>query len=257
MGVYRSHDIFMTVEQIDCKLYSEQTGKYYSERYYVFDFYVRNLYNLYTSYSSNRTETQTLLQRADRAYGSFPLAAVNGDYLGNAGQCFLAVRNGFLYRESDFISTDIGVLYDDGVMETVSPSDYAWDAMESRGVYQIWNFGPGLLDRNGNALTTFDDSRYGKWVITQRNPRTGIGYYEPGHYCFVVFDGRSSVSDGVTVAQMAQVFADLGCVSAYNMDGGNSSQAYYNPLFLRASDENQEQRDTFDIICVGEYKKRG
>ena len=50
-----------------------------------------------------------------------------------------------------------------------------------------------------------------------------LGYYEPGHYCFVVVDGRTSASEGLTIKVLAQLMQKLGCKRAYNLDGGNSS----------------------------------
>ena len=35
--------------------------------------------------------------------------------------------------------------------------------------------------------------------ISGGNPRSCIGYYEPGHYCFVIVDGRQKQSAGVTL----------------------------------------------------------
>ena len=56
------------------------------------------------------------------------------------------------------------------------------------------------------------------------NPRSAVGYYEPGHYCFVVIDGRQpGYSKGATLMQLAQLFESLGCKEAYNLDGGKSA----------------------------------
>ncbi len=72
----------------------------------------------------------------------------------------------------------------------------ATEVMEN-GAYQAWGFGPMLLDENGQTMTEFHSS------VNVRNPRTAIGYFAPGHYCFVVVDGRSSESRGVTTAELS------------------------------------------------------
>ena len=88
------------------------------------------------------------------------------------------------------------------------------------GAYQSWTFGPNLLDENGKALSSFNTWDY----IRQTHPRSAIGYYKPGHYCFVVVDGRQSgYSRGMTLPELARVFEDLGCSAAYNLDGGHST----------------------------------
>ena len=56
------------------------------------------------------------------------------------------------------------------------------------------------------------------------NPRTAIGYYEPGHYCIIVVDGRQNgYSSGYTNAQMSELFYSMGCKIGYNLDGGQST----------------------------------
>ena len=87
------------------------------------------------------------------------------------------------------------------------------------GVYQSWIFGPSLLDENGKTKTTFRTWPY----ITESHPRTAIGYYEPGHYCMLVVDGRQDSSRGMFLDEMANLFEQLGCKAAYNLDGGHCS----------------------------------
>ena len=110
------------------------------------------------------------------------------------------------------------MLYWDGTMETYSRRQFDAQEAMANGAYQAWHFGPDLLDDEGKALKRFSDCSLGP-----RNPRTVLGYYEPGHYCFVVVDGRSDTSDGLTIKVLAQVMQKPGCKRAYNLDGGNSS----------------------------------
>lgn len=47
---------------------------------------------------------------------------------------------------------------------------------------------------------------------------------ETGHYVGILVDGRKpGVSRGVTLDRLAQEFVDQGCVTAYNLDGGQST----------------------------------
>lgn len=59
-----------------------------------------------------------------------------------------------------------------------------------------------------------------------RDPRTGIGYDKDcGFVYFLVADGRQDFwSYGLTYAELASIFAALGCEEAANLDGGGSSQ---------------------------------
>ena len=76
-------------------------------------------------------------------------------------------------------------------------------------------------------------------------------YFEPGHYCFITVDGRQSgYSRGLEIDRFAQLFADLGCTVAYNLDGGQSSvmtfnQQVYNQPYLGG-------RNSGDILLIRE-----
>jgi exopolysaccharide biosynthesis protein len=74
-------------------------------------------------------------------------------------------------------------------------------------------------------------------------------------------DGRSSDSQGVRMIQMAEIYYSLGCKVAYNLDGGDSAQAYFNGEMIRIDEERENsgdrQRELFDIVCIGEIRKNG
>ncbi len=255
IGLYRSRDLLVTVGQVDTYIVSEYSGEKRIMRYFVFDVYVRNIENLFTQTDSGRLHMKDMVAKGE-AYTGFPIiAAINGDYLGNTNHCLVAERNGEVLLTSDYLSSDICVLYYDGSMETVEPSEYDWEEIRAAAPYQIWDFGPGLLTDSGEAISDYDSSAYDKSVISSRHPRAGLGYYEPGHYCFVSVDGRSDYSAGMKMTEFARLFEQLGCVQAYNMDGGNSSQSYYNGRIVRqAVDNGDGQRKLYDIICVGEVR---
>ncbi|HXV58746.1 MAG TPA: phosphodiester glycosidase family protein [Gaiellaceae bacterium] len=59
--------------------------------------------------------------------------------------------------------------------------------------------------------------------LNARHPRTAVGQLGNGRLVFVVADGRSRRSRGVTQWQMAQTMAGLGARTAMGLDGGGSS----------------------------------
>jgi len=62
---------------------------------------------------------------------------------------------------------------------------------------------------------------------TNKNPRTVVGIKEDGTLVLYVVDGRQpSVSNGLGLIDTARHMISLGCVSAFNMDGGGSSALY-------------------------------
>ena len=185
---------------------------------YVADIYIAQLENLQTYWAGGSYRMWAAEDPVPIARNAGAILAVNGDYADSQSTGFL-VRNGELYLSEQTIY-DICVLYYDGTMETYGADEYTVEDVLARQPYQVWKFGPKLLDENGQPCESFNTTG----PIADVNPRTGIGYFEPGHYCLVVVDGRQNgYSAGMRIARFAQVFADLGCTAAYNLDGGQSS----------------------------------
>lgn len=188
--------------------------------YFVADIYVADLKYFKTAFGVNPDtmgKTEFVDQESARLNG---IVAINGDYpLDNKG---LIIRNGKLFPPENRSIHDSLVMYSDGTMKTFSPTEFDIDTIKSQAPYQVWSFGPMLL-KDGQPMTTFNST------VKTANPRTAIGYFEPGHYCFVVVDGRQpGYSTGYTMTQLSQLFSSLGCKAAYNLDGGGSSQIAFN-----------------------------
>lgn len=182
---------------------------------YIADIYIRHLENFRSafaedSFAKNITEYPQSLTARNHA-----VLAVNGDYYG-IRDTGIILRNYTLYR--DVPRGDVAALYYDGTVRTYTADDFDLADAMNDGVYQTFTFGPNLV-RNGKALTDI------KGAVAGINPRTGFGYYEPGHYCFIVVDGRQTgYSEGLTYDQFAELFGRLGVEEAFNLDGGQSSQ---------------------------------
>ena len=186
---------------------------------YIADIHVASVHNLQAGFpSASRTAGVEIIAQTNHA-----VLAVNGDYYLNIHDG-LIVRNGALLQDTES-TRDLCVLYEDGSMKTYAPGEISPEELLGRNPYQVWSFGPELLDENGAPKEEFNTSSR----IVRENPRTAIGYYEPGHYCLVVVDGRAmGNSSGASLEELASLMADLGCSVAYNLDGGGSSTMVYN-----------------------------
>lgn len=132
-------------------------------------------------------------------------------------------------------------------MKTYTPNEFSSDQIIKNRAWQTWIFGPSLLDSSGKAKTDFLTWDY----IRESHPRTAIGYYEPGHYCFLVVDGREPrFSRGMYLEEMSQLFANLGCKVAYNLDGGQCS--FMTKSSTVASHPYQPSKDISDGIAIVE-----
>lgn len=78
----------------------------------------------------------------------------------------------------------------------------------------------------GNILALdgeiYDQDRWNS-EVTDANPRTAIGIKSDGAVVYHVLDGRSSLSVGATLEELAQDMLSMGCVDVVNLDGGGSS----------------------------------
>lgn len=210
--------------------------------YYVEDIYIRNIENLRTAFAGNTYGRSITAWVLDMAEDHDAIAAINGDYYG-MGSLGVVIRNGTLY--SDRVDGDVCVLFHDGTMKIYPAAEFNAQKVMAAGAYQAWSFGPSLLSADGKALTSF------RSPVSGANPRTAIGYYEPGHYVFVVVDGRQAgYSDGMTMAQLASLFEKLGCKIAYNLDGGKTSVMTFGGAV--ANQPTDGGRKSSDIIYIGE-----
>lgn len=209
--------------------------------FHVADIHIRHIENFQTAFANDIYGKGQREYAWDISMQNEAVLSVNGDYYG-AREDGVVIRNGTLYR--DDLYQDVCVLYKDGVMETYSAEQFDCASAVERGAWQAWSFGPMLLDENGNAMEKFNS------VVVNRNPRCGVGYYEPGHYCFVVVEGRNDRSRGVTLAEFSLIFEQLGCTAAYNMDGGNTAVMTYGSRLV--SEPSQGGRPVTDIIMIAE-----
>ena len=183
--------------------------------------------------------------------------AVNTDYFKSRSWGYY-VRNGVKYLGS-YTKNDVCVIYLDGSMEVLPGEQVRFEEIMKKGVWQMFTFGPSLFDENGKPYLSEDDmnitgtynlafnntSFYG---FQSPNPRTALGYVSPGHYVVVTVDGRQNgYSRGATLTELAQILYDEGCVLAYNLDGGGSTQMFFGG---ETANSPSSGRDPSDYLVI-------
>jgi hypothetical protein len=83
--------------------------------------------------------------------------------------------------------------------------------------------GPVLLQNGEIKITNNEELKFAGKAINDKHPRTAMGYTKEGKLIILVIEGRNKVASGATLTQEAQIFKDLGCWEALNLDGGGSS----------------------------------
>ncbi|MDB2151139.1 phosphodiester glycosidase family protein [Clostridium butyricum] len=219
--------------------------------YYVAHVNVKDISSIKSAFAQNRfgrniTETTSNIASSNNA-----IFAINGDYYGFREDGII-IRNGTLYRDTP---TRNGLaFFNDGTINIYDETATNGNDLLVQGVTNTFSFGPSLLD-NGKAITNFDnvkiDSNLGNRNIDNSNPRTGIGMISPNNFVFVVVDGRDNgYSRGMTLNEFSQLFEDLGCTYAYNLDGGGSSTMYFNGRVVNNPGGKDSERKVSDIIYI-------
>ena len=237
---YKSPNISVTVETVEREL----DGHF--QRWYIADIYVTDISCLASYVENGSYESYVTTPALELAEMAGAILSINGDYCNAQAQSGFFVRNGAVYQQDVPARCDICVLYGDGSMETYAPGEYTVEEILEGQPWQVWKFGPELLDGNGQPLESFNTSS----AIEAANPRSALGYYEPGHYCFVVSEGRLRDGGyGLTMAELAQIFSDLGCKRAYNLDGGDSACMVFNGQVCNV---RSGQRELGEILLIRE-----
>lgn len=177
------------------------------------------------------------------------ILAINGDYYGARERGYV-VRNGVLYRDTASRDQQALAIFDDGSLQVIAEQETTAEALLSAGAVQVLSFGPGLVIDGQISVTA--DQEVGKSMAS--NPRTAIGIIEPLHYVFVVSDGRTSQSKGLSLYQLAAFMQSLGVDTAYNLDGGGSSTMVFNGQLINNPTTNGKrvkERSVSDIVYIG------
>lgn len=217
---------------------------------FVADVWIRNIRQFQTAFATGdefKRGSAHSRMPLEIANDHNAMLAISGDYSG-ARSSGVVIRNGNLFRES--VAEDVCILYADGVMETYYRDAFDLEAAIARGAYQSWSFGPKLLDGGAKPAAYDGASENLLSVIGNRDPRAAIGYYEPGHYCLVVVDGRQGdYSRGMSLGQLSELFISLGCADAYNLDGGQTAAMVFDGAVVNRP--YKDGRIVSDIIYFG------
>ena len=190
---------------------------------------------LRTAVAGTAQNNKTVLFKA-LARDTHALVAINGDrYTSDAKKTTFEYRMTEKIRSKTNNLKDILIIDDLGDFHLFIKSQglhkddqpYFVNVMkeEGRQVVNAFTFGPALV-KDGELLTI--DEHYG-YNPHGREPRSAIGQTGPLSYVMVLVEGRTSGNDKAGISQqgLAQIMYDLGCVQAYNLDGGNTSEMIF------------------------------
>lgn len=193
------------------------------------------------SFGRNLKETTSAMAQEHNA-----IFAINGDYYGFRDTGYV-LRNGLLYRDTG--NGQALVIDGDGNLSVVDESVTDAQTLLDDGAWQILSFGPALLENS--QIVVSSSSEVSQSMLS--NPRTAIGQISKLHYVIIVSDGRTTESTGLSLLELAEQFDELGCVIAYNLDGGGSSTMVFNGQVINNPTDGRsiKERTVSDIVYIG------
>ena len=222
----------------------------YDTSIYVADVQVSSPEYLKTALAQNAYGRNVTEKTSEMAEDNNAILAINGDYYG-AQESGYVIRNGVIYRDTASDGQEDLVVYQDGSLGIIQEDEITAQELLDNGAQQVLSFGPALLENSTISVSQSDEVGKAK----ASNPRTAIGMIDDLHYVFVVSDGRTSESTGLSLYQMAEFMQSLGAKTAYNLDGGGSSTMYFNGKIVNNPTTNGksiQERSVSDIVYIGE-----
>ena len=93
---------------------------------------------------------------------------------------------------------------------------------QGRTIVNALTFGPALVKDGEIVDQTQNEANY-SYNPNGKEPRAAIGQTGDLSYVMVIVEARGE-TPGASFRDLAQIMYDLGCVQAYNLDGGNSAE---------------------------------
>ncbi len=216
---------------------------------YVADVQLSSSTLLKTAFANNTYGKNITAKTSAIAKDVNAILAINGDYYGVQESGYV-LKNGVVYRSLASKNQEDLVIYKDGSFEIINETDTSINTLVDKGAYNILSFGPSLVENGNISVGTKDEVDRAK----ASNPRTAIGIIDDLHYVFVVSDGRTNSSEGLTLFELAEFMQNLGAKTAYNLDGGGSSTMYFNGKLVNNPTTNGNkvsERSVSDIVYIG------
>ena len=235
---YSDGNVSITIEEI----------RAYGSTVYVADVVLSSPEYLQTAFANSVYGRNVTAKTSAIADTVNAVLAINGDYYG-ARESGYVIRNGVIYRSKANRNAEDLVIYADGSFGIVRESEISAQALLDSGAWNVLSFGPALLIDGEIAVSA--DEEVGRAMAS--NPRTAIGIIDELHYLFVVSDGRTGESEGISLRELAQVMQEMGAQSAYNLDGGGSSTMVFQGRVINNPTTNGKrisERSVSDIVCI-------
>jgi len=194
--------------------------------------------------TSSRTASVSGMARINNA-----VVAINGDnYIDKPEKTTFEYRMTQKIRSKTNKTKDMLIIDENGDFHLVLASPKAEQTAALKAVadehtiVNAYTFGPALvIDGEEQQI----NKEYG-YNPNGKEPRAALGQTGPLSYVLAIAEGRGA-SSGVTHQALAHFMADLGCIQAFNLDGGNSAEMVFNDQIYKGMPGGDE-RGLSDIL---------
>ena len=187
---------------------------------------------LRTTWNDDARRTKVRVDAAETAKKHNIVFATNTDYftyrvdVKNGRNTGIVVRNGEILYDDPFPEAkamnpaympnlDMVAFMKDGSLEMYRSHEISAKELVEKGAYDVYSFGPYLMKDGKLSQQAYDANE-------AKNPRCALGMVEPGHYVYIMVEGRmeKTRSQGITMKELAKLMRAKGCENAINLDGG-------------------------------------
>jgi len=227
LGSYYTDTVLITIYQIRAT----------NSDVYVADVVVIDPYEILSAFAYNTFGGSNITQTVSTmAIEHDAIFAINSDYASHYSSGYV-IRNGQLLRSTESYRSAI-TLWADGSVSIFPESSTTAEAVLAQNAWQLWSFGPPLII-NDEYVATVNDGLDRDAV---NNPRSAFGVIDKNHFVFVCVDGRTDISHGADIEELADIMVSLNCHNAYNFDGGGSATMWFDGQVINRPSEGTERK---------------
>lgn len=147
----------------------------------------------------------------------------DGGGMGNGGMPIgVVISEGNLMRRATNGSRNTVIGFDEN--DKLLVGKFTASKAQELGMRDCVSFGPALVVNGEPAVI--------EGASSGLNPRTAIGQRADGAVLMLVIDGRQVNSLGASMSDLIEIMMRYGAVNAGNLDGGSSSNLYYEGEYL-------------------------
>ncbi len=134
--------------------------------------------------------------------------------------------------------------------------DPSFRDLQTNDQWKFWRMktaigGGPVLVKNGKKFITNREEQMFPTGLNDLHPRTAMGYTKNRKLILLVVEGRSKgVAEGISLDEMAELFVELKCVEALNLDGGGSSCLLVNGKETIRPSDRQGQRAVPAVFMI-------